>query len=82
MKRINDNISAETINEYLRIRAEQYKEKAVKGMTIIQENEFYSNIMEIMSVIDYAGITLTISNSALIKEIRESHYNPLKSSRF
>lgn len=78
MKRINDAISAETINEYLRIRGEQYKEKAKKGMTNVQENEFYSNIMEIMSIIDYSGITITISNSALIKEIRDKHYNPVK----
>lgn len=78
MKRINDNISAETINEYLRIRAEQYKEKAKKGMAKVQENEFYSNIMEIMSIIDYSGITITISNSTLVKEIRDSHYNPVK----
>lgn len=78
MKRINDNISAETINEYLRIRAEQYKEKAKKGMTNVQENEFYSNIMEIISIIDYSGITLTLNNSVLVKEIRDSHYNPVK----
>lgn len=82
MKRINDSISADTINEYLRIRAEQYKEKAKKGMTIIQENEFYSNIMEIMSVIDYSGITITISNSTLMKEIRENHFNPFEASRY
>lgn len=75
MKRINDTISAEKINEYLRIRAEQYKEKAKKGMTKVQENEFYSNLMEIMSIIDYSGITITISNHALIKEIRENHYS-------
>lgn len=78
MKRVNDSISAETINEYLRIRAEQYKEKAKKGMTNVQENEFYSNIMEVMSIIDYSGITITIGNSTLVKEIRDSHYNPVK----
>ena len=78
MKRINDEISAETINEYLRIRGEQYLEKRKKGMTAIQENEFYSNIMEIMSIIDYSGITLDINNNTMMCAIKEEHYNKLK----
>lgn len=78
MKRINDTISAETINEYLRIRAEQYIEKKKKGITKGAEVEFYSNIMEIMSIIDYAGITLTISNSQLMKKVRDIHWNNFK----
>lgn len=78
MKRVNESISAEKLNEYLRIRAEQYKEKAKKGITNVQENEFYSNLMEIMSIIDYSGIPITIENSTLVKEIRDRHYNPVK----
>lgn len=78
MKRVNDNISTEKINEYLRIRGEQYLEKKKKGMTTIQENEFYSNIMEIMSIIDYSGITLDINNNTMMCKIREEHYNKIK----
>jgi len=78
MKRINDSISTEKINEYLRIRGEQYIEKRKKGMTAIQESEFYSNIMEIMSIIDYAGITLDINNNTMMCMIREEHYSKLK----
>lgn len=79
MKRESENISAEKINEYLRIRGEQYIEKKKNGMTQIQENEFYSNIMEIMSIMDFAGITLSINNSSLIYTIRKSHYSNTKS---
>lgn len=78
MRRINDAISADAINEYLRIRAEQYIEKKKKGITKGAEIEFYSNIMEIMSIIDYAGITLTINNSQLMKKVRDIHWNNYK----
>lgn len=74
MKRESETISVESMNEYLRIRAEQYIEKRKKGFTKDQEIEFYSNLMEIVSIIDYTGCTMTISNSELIKRIRNYHF--------
>ena len=74
MRNIKESIDAKIINDYYRIRMQQYIEKFDKGMTKEQENEFYSNIMEIASLIDYCYISTEITNTELIKKIREMHY--------
>lgn len=50
MKRVKEKIDTEKKNEYLNIRLQQYEEKTKKGMTAEQKSEFYSNIMEIVSL--------------------------------
>lgn len=74
MRNIKESIDTKIINDYYRIRMQQYIEKLSKGMTDEQESEFYSNIMEIASLIDYCYISTEINNTELIKKIRELHY--------
>ena len=74
MRNIKESIDAKIINDYYRIRMQQYIEKFDKGMTREQESEFYSNIMEIASLIDYCYVSTEIKNTELIKKIREMHY--------
>ena len=74
MRNIKETVDTKVINDYYRIRMQQYIEKFNKGMTNEQENEFYSNIMEIASLIDYCYASTEISNTELIKKVREMHY--------
>lgn len=73
MKKKNE-VSAELLNEYLRIRMEQYAEKKIKGMKADTETEFYSNIMEVVSLMDYCYVEMTIDNVTKLQVIR-SHRN-------
>ena len=74
MRNIKETVDTKVINDYYRIRMQQYIEKFNKGMTNEQENEFYSNIMEIASLIDYCYASTEISNTELIKKVREMHF--------
>lgn len=74
MRNIKETVDTKMINDYYRIRMQQYIEKSNRGMTNEQENEFYSNIMEIASLIDYCYASTEIGNTELIKKIREMHY--------
>lgn len=74
MRNIKETVDTKVINDYYRIRMQQYIEKSNRGMTNERENEFYSNIMEIASLIDYCYISTEISNTELIKKIRDMHY--------
>lgn len=74
MKNIRETVDTKVINDYYRIRMQQYIEKSEKGMSKEQENEFYSNIMEVASLIDYCYISTEITNTELIKKIRNMHF--------
>lgn len=74
-KKKNKTIETEQINEYLRIRGEQYIEKVKAGLKSNPEEEFYSNIMEIVSLMDYCYIEVTIKNYSLLDVIRKIHWN-------
>lgn len=74
MRNIKESIDAKIVNDYYRIRMQQYVENFEKGMEKEKENEFFSNIMEIASLIDYCYISTEITNTELIKKIRNMHY--------
>lgn len=60
----------ESVNDYLRVRMEQYLEKRKQGMKPEQEQEFYSNIMEIVSLMNYCYIDVSLTNIATLQAIR------------
>lgn len=60
----------ENVNDYLRVRMEQYLEKRKQGMKPEQEQEFYSNIMEIVSLMNYCYIDVSLTNIATLQAIR------------
>lgn len=74
-KKKTKTYDAEQINEYLRIRGEQYIEKMKAGLKNNPEEEFYSNIMEIVSLMDYCYIQVSIKNVSLLDVIRKMHWN-------
>ena len=73
MRKIKETIDTEKINEYLNIRLEQYEEKTKKGMTDEQENEFYSNIMEIVSLMDFTYSSMNLVTSENLRQVRFLH---------
>ena len=75
MKRImNDTVSKDSLNDYLCIRAKQYLEKPDKEKNAGAEAEFYSNIMEIVSLMDYCYVPVSLTNLNLIRSVRAIHY--------
>lgn len=60
----------ENVNDYLRVRMEQYLERKKQGMKPDQEQEFYSNIMEIVSLMNYCYIDVSLTNIATLQAIR------------
>lgn len=60
----------ENVNDYLRVRMEQYLERRKQGMKPEQEQEFYSNIMEIVSLMNYCYIDVSLTNIATLQAIR------------
>lgn len=60
----------ENVNDYLRVRMEQYLERRKQGMKPEQEQEFYSNIMEIVSLMNYCYIDVSLTNIATLQTIR------------
>lgn len=60
----------ENVNDYLRVRMEQYLERRKHGMKQEQEQEFYSNIMEIVSLMNYCYIDVSLTNIATLQAIR------------
>lgn len=73
MRKVKETIDTEKINEYLNIRLRQYEEKDVKGMTAEQESEFYSNIMEIVSLMDYTYSSMNIATGENLRHVRFIH---------
>lgn len=73
MRKVKESIDTEMINEYLNIRLKQYEEKESKGMTAEQENEFYSNIMEIVSLMDYTYSSMNIVTGENLRHVRLLH---------
>lgn len=73
MRKVKETIDTEKINEYLNIRLRQYAEKDKKGMTAEQESEFYSNIMEIVSLMDYTYCSMNILTSENLRHVRLLH---------
>lgn len=73
MKIIKETINTEVINEYLNIRLKQYEEKSKKGMTAEQEKEFYSNIMEIVSLMDYTYCSMQLNVHENLRQVRFLH---------
>lgn len=73
MRKIKETIDSEKINEYLNIRLQQYNEKEKKGMTAEQENEFYSNIMEIVSLMDFTYCSMNIITGENLRHVRLLH---------
>lgn len=73
MKKVKETIDTEKINEYLNIRLQQYEEKSRKGMTTEQENEFYSNIMEIVSLMDYTYSSMSLVTGENLRHVRLLH---------
>lgn len=73
MRKIKETIDTEKINEYLNIRLQQYEEKSKKGMTAEQENEFYSNIMEIVSLMDFTYSSINLVTSENLRQVRFLH---------
>lgn len=70
--KINEMISSERINDYLMIRMKQYKEKKEKNkFNGFGEEELFSNIMEIVSLMEFTYCTMTLDNMMLLKEIRQ-----------
>lgn len=73
MRKVKESIDTEKINEYLNIRLKQYEEKESKGMTAEQESEFYSNIMEIVSLMDYTYSSMNIVTDENLRHVRLLH---------
>lgn len=73
MRKVKETIDTEKINEYLNIRLEQYEEKSKKGMTAEQESEFYSNIMEIVSLMDFTYSSMNLVTSENLRQVRFLH---------
>ena len=73
MRNIKETINTENINEYLNIRLRQYNEKDKKGMTAEQENEFYSNIMEIVSLMDFTYCSMQLITQENLRQVRFIH---------
>ena len=73
MRKVKETIDTEKINEYLNIRLRQYEEKDKKGMTAEQESEFYSNIMEIVSLMDYTYSSMNIVTCENLRQVRFIH---------
>lgn len=71
--KINETISSERINDYLMIRMKQYKEKKEKNkFKGFGEAEMFSNIMEIVSLMEFTYCTMTLDNMMLLKDIRQN----------
>lgn len=73
MRKIKETIETENINEYLNIRMRQYEEKSKKGMTAEQESEFYSNIMEIVSLMDFTYCSMHLVTQENLRQVRFLH---------
>ena len=73
MKKVRKTIDTENINEYLNIRLRQYSEKDTKGMTAEQEAEFYSNIMEIVSLMDFTYCSMKLNVQENLRHVRLLH---------
>ena len=73
MKKIKEEINTEVINEYLDTRLKQYEEKSKKGMTKEQESELYSNIMEIVCLMDYTYCSMKIVTKENLRHVRLLH---------
>lgn len=70
--KINEMISTERINDYLMIRMKQYKEKKEKNkFNGFGEAEMFSNIMEIVSLMEFTYCTMSLDNMMLLKDIRQ-----------
>lgn len=65
-------IGSQNINDYLMIRMKQYKEKKEKGkFNGWGEAEMFSNIMEIVSLMEYTYCEMTLDNMMLLRDIRQ-----------
>lgn len=73
MRKIKETIDTEKMNEYLNIRLNQYEEKNKKGMTAEQESEFYSNIMEIVSLMDFTYSSMQLVTQENLRQVRFLH---------
>lgn len=73
MRKIKETIDTENINEYLNIRLRQYEEKSKKGMAAEQESEFYSNIMEIVSLMDFTYCSMYLVTQENLRQVRFLH---------
>lgn len=69
-----------TINDYLRLRMKCYLDKweQEKQWSKEAENEFYSCIMEIISLMDYCFINVSLTNLETLTKIREKHFSRYK----
>ena len=73
MKKIKETIDTEVINEYLDTRLKQYKEKNKEGMTKEKESELYSNIMEIVCLMDYTYCSMKLVTQENLRQVRFLH---------
>lgn len=68
------------IKEYARLRVSEYLEKMIpeKKLRDNEEIRLYDNLMECMSLIDYANINMPESTERLIRKAKEIHEKELK----
>lgn len=73
-KPIVDTVTKDQLNDYLAARMKLYLEKFAKTEDKKWEKEFYSNIMEIVTLMDYVYTPVSLTNLSMLSEVREKHY--------